>query len=134
MELRDYQWKWRAIGKQLLTLMTDEDLQRMDPLIEDLHAWLVASPAQWDAAADWLALPPARLVRKWEQVPMQDRPVLMLRLQFLCCQSAKAADAAEVFERLRGRDSRQDLADAARSLHSRPLTPTVQDMKDAIYG
>ena len=134
MELRDYQWKWQAIGKQLLTLMTDEDFDRIDPLIEDLKAWLVASQAEWDAAADWLALPPSRLVQKWAKVPSQDRPVLMLRLQFLCCQSAKAAGAAEIFERLRGKDSRQDLADAARSLHSQPLTPTARDMRDAIYG
>lgn len=133
MELSDYRWKWQAIGKQLTTVLIDQDAQAIDLLIED-GDWAVATPAQWDQAAEWLGLPPARIAKKWAKVSADERPVLMLRIQYLCRLSANAAAVAEVFERLRGRDSRQDLADAARALHWLPLEPSVQDMRDAICG
>jgi len=133
MELSDYRWKWQAIGKQLATVLTDQEALQIEALFGD-DAWGAATAAEWDAAADWLALPPARIAKKWAKVSADQRPVLMLRIQYLCCLSANTAAAAEVFERLRGKDSRQDLADAARALHWLQLEPTEQDMRDAIYG
>lgn len=134
MQLSDYHWKWQAVGAQLTTLLTDQEVAQIESLIDDPDEWAAATSATWDATAEWLALSPAKLQAKWAKVPPQDRPVLMLRLQFLCRLSANAAAAAEVFERLRGKDTRQDLATAARSLHSLPLEPTAQDMRDAICG
>lgn len=133
MELSDYQWKWQAIGKQLATVLNPQEEQAIDALLAD-GAWAAATAPEWDDAADWLGLPPARIAKKWAKVPADQRPALMLRIQYLCRLSANAAAAAQVFERLRGKDSRQDLADAARSLHWLQLEPTVEDMKDAIYG
>lgn len=133
MELSDYQWKWQAIGKQLATVLNPQEEEAIDALLAD-GAWAAASTAQWDEAADWLGLPPARIAKKWAKVPPELRPALMLRIQYLCRLSANAAAAAQVFERLKGRDSRQDLSDAARALHWLQLEPTEEDMKDAIYG
>lgn len=133
MELSDYQWKWLAIGKQLATVLTHQEAETLDALLAD-GDWAAASPAEWDDAAEWLGLPPARIARKWAKVPAADRPALMLRIQYLCRLSANTAAAAQIFERLRGRDSRQDLSDAAKALHWLQLEPTAQDMRDAIYG
>lgn len=127
---------WRTIALQLATLVSDDDARTATHLLDrqGVNAvWAGASGQDWQDAASWLALPPARLVKKWASVTPDERPVLALRLQYLAHLSANAAAIAEQIAYLQD-DSRKALESCARQLLELPTIPSAQDLRDSLGG
>ena len=136
MSVEHFAQNWRAIALQLATLVSDEDARLAADLLDQggVNAvWVGATSQEWQDAAGWLGLPPARLVKKWASVPPGQRPVLALRLQYLAHLSANTAALAEQIGWLPN-DSRKALASCAQLLLEQPLNPSAEDLRDSLCG
>lgn len=136
MEPHRYAQNWRMIAVQLATLVSDRDARLAGDLLDQEGigvVWRGATGEDWNDTADWLGLPPARLVKKWAKVPDEVRPILALRLQYLAHLSANAAETAEHIVWAPD-DSRKALRSTARHLLERPTIPSVEQLQDCLLG